>query len=131
MLTWLSIQGQLGKQLCGKEGHRNCLADKESIEVNGKTLTKDNWYIVVEEYREIHPQAGIKICLDQYGICPHGIVSPMSIELWNLYQACGGLSRIAKPSEYYELPSLYVDAVRVIDNEIHRIEEIRKSNDAE
>jgi len=43
------------------------------------------------------------------------------MELWRLYCACDGTRRVTKPSEYYDLPALYVEAASVIDSEMARI----------
>jgi len=53
------------------------------------------------------------------------VVTALSFELFSLYRACGGFSRLKTPDEYYDLPALYVDAARVIMAEESRIEEIK------
>ena len=87
--------------------------------------------IIAEVHSKTNPAVPIWGCLSQYGVCARSIISPMSVELWNLYNAIGGTSRIARPRDYYELPALYVDAVGVIEREIKRIAKAKPKNDGD
>lgn len=60
-----------------------------------------------------------------YSVCPAGFITPLSGELLRLYYVLGGTSRLAKPSEYYDLPVLYVEGVEVIEDELARIEKVK------
>ncbi len=80
----------------------------------------EHWEDIVETCREkfedpLYPAIG---CFQQYGVCPVGIFTPLSLELGKLYSACAGYTRISRPADYYDLPALYVDACDVIDNEL-------------
>jgi len=75
----------------------------------------------VDRVCSIDPKYPIWKCVQRYGICPMGIVTSLSVELWRLYNALGGTSRISTPEEYYRLPAIYVDAVRIIERELTEI----------
>lgn len=60
-----------------------------------------------------------------YSVCPGGFITPLSGELLRLYSVLGGTSRLAKPSEYYDLPPLYVEGVEVIEAELSRIAKVK------
>jgi hypothetical protein len=60
-----------------------------------------------------------------YSVCPAGFITPLSAELLRLYYVLGGTSRLAKPSEFYDLPVLYVEGVEVIEAELARIEKVK------
>jgi hypothetical protein len=64
-------------------------------------------------------------CFLQYGVCPAGAITPLSQELWRLYNACDGTRRCQNPADFYELPAIYVDACQVIDADLERIRKIR------
>lgn len=59
-------------------------------------------------------------CFLHYGVCPIGIVSDASLELWRLYNVTGGL-HAQSPSGYYGLPALWVEACTVIEDELRRL----------
>lgn len=64
-----------------------------------------------------------------HGICPAGYFTPLSYEALRVYSACGGVSRITSPAEYYRLPAIYVDCCAVIDNKLAEIRKLREAND--
>ena len=61
--------------------------------------------------------------LRDYSVCLRSIITPLCAELWKLYNACAGYSRLRTPSEFYDLPALYVNAVNIIEAELQRIKD--------
>ena len=59
--------------------------------------------------------------VNRYGLCPVSVISPLSFELFNLYNACAGVSRMRSPAEYYALPNRYIEACRIIEDELKRV----------
>jgi hypothetical protein len=53
----------------------------------------------------------------------------LSLELYRLWVACAGTSRISKPSEYYDLPAIYVDACAIIEDERAKLEQGKRVSD--
>lgn len=62
----------------------------------------------------------------QFGICPLSVITPLSWELLRVYTATGGLSRIRSPGEYYSLPAVFVDACKIIEEELAKIKKARE-----
>jgi len=93
-------------------------------------VEKADWWKIVEAYRTELGDARLTPygALRHYSVCVLSVISDLSRELWNLYNACGGFARLSCPADYYNLPALYVDAVNVIDGELQRIEDVRKAN---
>lgn len=88
---------------------------------------RDEWYQIVGAVHKAIGHEGLSpyACFKQYSICPAGVISPLSLAIWNAYHACGGTSRLRSPAEYYALPSVYLEGVKVIDAELMRLEEYR------
>lgn len=80
------------------------------------TVTRDQWEVVVDTVRATYDIQNYPAhkCFERYSICPMGAISVLSMELFELYVACGGTKRLSKPADYYELPSLYVAGCKVI-----------------
>ena len=83
-------------------------------------VSVDNWEVIVETCRKQldesdHPAIS---CFKQYSVCPAGVLTALSRELYQVAMACGGYSRIIKPSDYYDLPAIFVDAVDIINDEL-------------
>lgn len=76
------------------------------------TVTKDNAVAELGGWDATIPRG-----LMAYGLCPIPLFSDLSIELYGLYAALDGTSRLRTPEEIYGLPSLYLDAVNIINAE--------------
>lgn len=112
-----------------EEMRPRCFKKENEIECETKkgkfTATADTWEIIVEKMHELDPGIAVYDCFRQFRICPLPIITQTSIGLWNVFNACGGLS-VRTPDEYYNLPAVYVDAVQIITEEIDKL---RKSED--
>uniref|UniRef100_A0A6M3JT50 Uncharacterized protein n=1 Tax=viral metagenome TaxID=1070528 RepID=A0A6M3JT50_9ZZZZ len=88
---------------------------------------REDWTKIVEAVREqrndnrISPLGALK----DYSVCRRSVITPFTLELWSLYNDCGGTARVKTPAERYDLPALYVDAVRVIESELIEIKQSR------
>lgn len=89
-------------------------------------LTRDEWPVLIDTVRSVRgaPDYPAYMCFRSYGVCPAGIITGTSYLLLDLYTACDGYSRIRTPSEYYALPSLYVEACSVIATELAKWEKL-------
>jgi len=112
-----------------------CFAYNDRITVSHKKfpsmiVTADT---VVELFEAVHELPGFTnlpeySILQSYGLCPNHIFGPFEVEAWNLYHATGGLQTALVPSEYYSLPSIYVDACNVISQETAKWAEVKRNS---
>jgi len=113
----------------------NCLLDKESIEIKSVnlpsfTINKDDWQEPIESFRKIvdRPEWPIIKILESYNVCPIPLISDLSVETWNLFNAIGGIGKVNNPQEYYALQALYVDGVNIIQKTMTDIQPYLKAN---
>ena len=87
------------------------------------SVDRNNWLEIIEVARSL--PAGAKkpelTCLEDYNVCPLSIVDMFTETALETHFACGGLSRITSPAEYYDLPAAYVQVVNIISGEMSRI----------
>jgi len=88
---------------------------------------KNEWFKIVETARaELGERLPIDRALWLYSLCPVSLFTPLSIELWNLYQCLEGTKRLRTPSEYYTQPAIWSMGCQIIDRELARIEQERQ-----
>jgi len=80
-------------------------------------ITRDSWYSMVDVVHQRGPLAIWRAVL-LWRVCITSLITPLSWSLWQVYQACDGLKRVPSPQQFFELPSIYVDACNVIDSEL-------------
>lgn len=68
--------------------------------------------------QELEPKAPAYFAFQIYNVCPLPIITPLSLRLVELYNALGGLNRLNRPDDYYNLPAIYVAACGVIEAEL-------------
>lgn len=118
-------------EVCGTKcanGERKCFnyADTLTFKLPAKpdtiAVTKENWPdIIAFVHERVDSQLPLYQCFQQVSCCPFGIITPLSYQLYTLYQSCSGFSRISKPQEFYDLPAMYVEGCQVIEKELSRI----------
>lgn len=116
---------------------RNAVLTGKQLRRGEKTLLKgpnlpalevdaEEWYSIVETVRNLtNEHVPEWACLLQYSVDPMSVVTPDVLDMWNCYQACGGLSRLQSPAEYYDLPAQYVEVVRIIEEKLAELEAVR------
>lgn len=70
--------------------------------------------------------------LRHYGICIPSVVAninPLALELFSLWSALDGTSRLATPQQWYDLPAIYVEACGVIKMKFAELKALRKRAD--
>lgn len=127
---------KIDQEPCTAEAHRNCFNLTKVLNVSAQgefediTITKENWTDVIDATHRIDPNIPVWRCLQIYSVCPNGIISPLSLALYETYTACGGFGNIS-PSDYFEMSAFYSDAVKVINRERNRIAKMRKTENTD
>jgi hypothetical protein len=92
-------------------------------------VTKDDWCQIVDVVRaEIDPRVSAYVALRFYSVCPLPLFTRLSIEMWNLYNALGGMQRLSRLSDYYALPAIYVEGCKIIEGELKRVEKAQQTD---
>ena len=65
-------------------------------------------------------------CFAQYSICPVGVISRESFNLIEIYKSIDGFKRLQTPEQYMDQLDYYVEAFKVIDNEIGLLDRRKK-----
>lgn len=89
---------------------------------------RDDWHKIVDKAREINgnPDLPLWACVGlYYNVCIPSLVTPLSSQIWSRYCSIQGTKNETFES-YQQLPAFWVHACRIIDDEIARIDKIRK-----
>ncbi len=90
-------------------------------------MTLDQWEQVVDAARVHTGDKNLPLwsaMANYYNVCVPSIVTSLSFTLWDLHQRIRGTHNETYRS-YYDLPAFWVDACKVMDAEIARIDKVR------
>ncbi len=87
-------------------------------------VKKEDWMDIINTAREhIKPTDGelsTLASLRHYSICPKGILTPETLQLFEVFKRFNGISRLQSPLDYYELDNKYIEACQIIEDEIEK-----------